>query len=932
MRPELYQRRSDFRRFVSGALVCALWLGSPEGVAVAAPGDVLFSEDFDTSLARWTVAANGGDASLGSETSNSGTSLRLRWDEVSVTSETIDTRVPGVRLEVWVRRGADSFSEDPDSGEDLVLEYLNNVGSWIEVETYTGSGTTGEIFTPSFDLNADALHARFQVRFRYVQGSGFDWDYWHVDDVSVTETAAPEVLGAGQCMTFESGLGPWQVVASGGDAGVSSATAASGSNSLFTRWGTVSVTSNTVNLAGYPDAELSAWVRRGADAFSENPDNSNENMVIEYFDVNGRWIGLADYSGGGTPGEILTPVFSLPADALHSDFAVRFRQTDGGGSDLDYWHVDDVCLTASRQISYQFEEPQWDGTAGEVTDSGVLGLDGSTSGGPDTNESTPAIAGSPGTCRYGDFDGVDDFIEIADSDSLDFPDAVSVSVWINARSIPGSDLHTIVSKDWNFEFHINSQGRVNWWWNNESGSVREITSNTAISLNTWHHVAITYESGSQFIYLDGVAVARSSYSERLRLNDLPLYIGTDYNFISRVWDGFIDEVNIFDRALSATEVQDLMRETRPCATVSPQFTLQHDGYGIHCVAETVYADVIDAAAGTPLTDYGATVILDTQSGAGTWSLLSGGGVLTDAVADDGLAEYAWSIGESTAVFALSYPRGTPSIDVDIYQGNDPGIRDSDVEGTLVFSPNGFTMTAAPLANPVATTPVSFATSQVAGTPFPVFLAAYGQAPDDPTCGIIETYAGIRTLDFSVTYQDPAVGSLVPTINGSAPGSIAVTFVAGQAEIQVNYKDVGRIQLSAVDRAAISTDIPSGIVGATTGFVVRPFSLALSAIAGAGGQANPGATSGSGPIFIAAGAPFSVTVTSLDADGDATPSFGQESIPESVALTTALVAPAGGQVPAIQSSSGFATFANGQSTGSDFSWPEVGVISLTPSDR
>ncbi|MEM9209004.1 MAG: LamG domain-containing protein, partial [Pseudomonadota bacterium] len=737
------------------------------------------------------------------------------------------------------------------------------------------------------------------------------------------------------CETFENGLSNWTIASSGGSAGTSTATAATGSSSLFTRWDPVTVTSNSVDLAGSFSVELTAWVQRGNDSFSEDPDGS-ENLVIEYLDGGGGWVALQTYTGDGTPGEVFTPVFSLPADALHSGFQVRFRQTAGDGVDWDYWHVDDVCLTGSQQILYTFEDAAWTGAPGEVADTGTAGLDGTVFGGAQNPQTAPAIASNPGTCNYADFDGVDDYIEVADDAALDMATAFSVGVWVNARSLPGSDLATIVSKDTNYEFHINPSGQIFWWWNNASGDTRNMTSSASVTVGQWHHVTITYESGSQVIYLDGTSVATQSYAEALTENSLPLFIGTDYTFISRAWDGFLDEVNIFDRALSPSEVQTLMMETRPCATVAPQFTINHDNYGINCLAETISVDVVDATSGIPLTDFGASVVLDTQSGLGTWQLVGGGGTLTDATANDGVAVYNWQIGQSQALFSLSYPEGTPVIDVDVYQQGNPGVRDTDTEGSLTFSPSGFTVTAAPLTNPPPGVIVPFANAQTAAVTFPIHIAAYGQTANDPQCGIIESYAGARNLEFWQTYDNPTTGTRLAAVDGvgvgvneAAAASVPVTFVAGQASVNVRYKDVGQIQLSAKDESPLDPNLAAGIRGATAGFVSRPFDFVLSNITDAGGAANPAAGGATGPVFIAAGEPFTATVTARDADGDATPNYGRETIAETVALVPAVVAPAAGNQPPVDASTGFASFANGTSTGTDFTWPEVGIITLQP---
>jgi MSHA biogenesis protein MshQ len=81
------------------------------------------------------------------------------------------------------------------------------------------------------------------------------------------------------------------------------------------------------------------------------------------------------------------------------------------------------------------------------------------------------------------------------------------------------------------------------------------------------------------------------------------------------------------------------------------------------------------------------------------------------------------------------------------------------------------------------------------------------------------------------------------------------------------------------------------------------------------------------VFLPAGQPFSATVTAVEAGGSATPNFGHESPAESVGFTTALVLPASGDAAAIAGS--FGSFSGGAATGTGFSWPEVGIVSLTP---
>jgi hypothetical protein len=95
------------------------------------------------------------------------------------------------------------------------------------------------------------------------------------------------------------------------------------------------------------------------------------------------------------------------------------------------------------------------------------------------------------------------------------------------------------------------------------------------------------------------------------------------------------------------------------------FVIGHDNEGFFCLAETVpvtatYTD------NSITTCYEGTIVLDTQTGDGDWSLFSGSGSLVDATADDDLATYTYSLADSG--FSLSYSAGLATMDIDTYAG------------------------------------------------------------------------------------------------------------------------------------------------------------------------------------------------------------------------------------------------------------------------
>jgi parallel beta-helix repeat protein len=140
--------------------------------------------------------------------------------------------------------------------------------------------------------------------------------------------------------------------------GVGWQTSNSGTYSMFTLGGAVTVTSCKIDLSGESNCIVSFWLRQGG-AFSENPDGG-ENMVVEYRNDAGSWVALATYLGSDAAGTQYNGLFALPSNALHSNFQLRFRQTAGSGYGFDYWHIDDVYVGAGTLSTTKFLPPHSD--------------------------------------------------------------------------------------------------------------------------------------------------------------------------------------------------------------------------------------------------------------------------------------------------------------------------------------------------------------------------------------------------------------------------------------------------------------------------------------------------------------------------------------------------------------------------------------------
>ena len=276
--------------------------------------------------------------------------MYTRYDAVSVTSREIDLSVDDAKVEMWIRKGDDDFSEDPDAdNEDLVIEYLDDSGSWNEIYRADAQDMDpGEIYNLSYQLPQNALYNNFQLRIRQIDGSGEGWDYWHIDDINITETGyvyeAPP-LEVGHCDDFEGDLSNWTV---GDNVNITNATSNSPTHSLSINGGNTDATSIEIDTSSN-FKELSIWIRRGSDDFSENPD-SGEDLVLEYLDSSNNWQGLETFTGSGTQGEIFQRTYTMPNAAKHTQFQIRLRMTNGNGRRYDFWHIDDVCLIPDQYL------------------------------------------------------------------------------------------------------------------------------------------------------------------------------------------------------------------------------------------------------------------------------------------------------------------------------------------------------------------------------------------------------------------------------------------------------------------------------------------------------------------------------------------------------------------------------------------------------
>ncbi|HLE06741.1 MAG TPA: LamG domain-containing protein, partial [Candidatus Nanoarchaeia archaeon] len=188
-------------------------------------------------------------------------------------------------------------------------------------------------------------------------------------------------------------------------------------------------------------------------------------------------------------------------------------------------------------------------------------LIGSNTGDLTNMESNDWVTGKYGTALQ--FDGVNEYVLIPDSDSLSALTNISWSFWFKTSS---ADYAIFLSKSnsGNYEWSAikgSSNTQIMIYSDNNPMNNLQCVAN-APYYGEWHHAVITWDGvffyDSPKIYIDGVLTIGSngmSSGDTIADTDSPITIG---GLISgNYFNGAIDEVKIYNRALTLTEVTSL---------------------------------------------------------------------------------------------------------------------------------------------------------------------------------------------------------------------------------------------------------------------------------------------------------------------------------------------------------------------------------------
>ncbi len=184
-----------------------------------------------------------------------------------------------------------------------------------------------------------------------------------------------------------------------------------------------------------------------------------------------------------------------------------------------------------------------------------------------------------GAGKYGNgvtLDGTNDYIQIADNATLDITNDLTVATWFKMTSNPTSGNQGLVAKyqsqsgitanQRSYNLYINSSGQVgtvisNNGTYNDNVTSDEITTSQDFADGTWHQAVMVYDADNSLtIYIDGVKnISETDVISSIYNSTAPLWLGLqlDTTVPYLYNNGSLDEVRIYNRALSSSEVRAL---------------------------------------------------------------------------------------------------------------------------------------------------------------------------------------------------------------------------------------------------------------------------------------------------------------------------------------------------------------------------------------
>src|SRR5207247_6798599 len=157
--------------------------------------------------------------------------------------------------------------------------------------------------------------------------------------------------------------------------------------------------------------------------------------------------------------------------------------------------------------------------------------------------------------KYGNaltFNGTNAFVSINNATSLQLTTGMTLEAWVYPTTVSNKWRDVIYKGNDNYYLEGTSNHSSRPAMGGTFGS--DLVGTSALTANTWAHLAATYDGATMRLYVNGVQVASRAQTGAIATSTNPLQIGGD-SLYGQYFAGRIDEVRIYNRALSAAGIQ-----------------------------------------------------------------------------------------------------------------------------------------------------------------------------------------------------------------------------------------------------------------------------------------------------------------------------------------------------------------------------------------
>jgi len=161
-----------------------------------------------------------------------------------------------------------------------------------------------------------------------------------------------------------------------------------------------------------------------------------------------------------------------------------------------------------------------------------------------------------------DFNGSDDYVFVNDSASISFGagSSFSVQAWVKMDDCQANGSKIVEKKQLNNESYnlsCQSTGKPIFSVRDSVLTNGDVVGTTVLTDGNWHHMVGVKTGNNLELFVDGISEGTASPSYTGNWNDGDLRIGTSIDGGARNTDGKVDDVRVYNRALSTTEIQRL---------------------------------------------------------------------------------------------------------------------------------------------------------------------------------------------------------------------------------------------------------------------------------------------------------------------------------------------------------------------------------------